>query len=115
MISAPSLLSNSLWVLGLAGVLATFSYMSWLRGVRRWSWRYTLKTPIFLTPFTCSLFLFSGGIALTGLFSGAPTPWWQTIAWSVLTLLFGVQTLAYAWAGRQGGWDAPIEGKNNHE
>lgn len=115
MISAPSLLANGLWVLGLAGVVATFSYMNWLRSVRQWSWRQTLKMPIFLTPFTLSLFLFSGGIALTGLFSGVPTPWWQTIAWSVLTLLFGIQAVIYTRAGRRDGWDIPIEGKNNHE
>lgn len=115
MISVQSLLSNSLWVLGLAGVLATFSYMNWLRGIRCWSWPYTWNTPMFLTPLSLSLFLFSGGMASAGLLSVSPAPWWQLIAWSVLALLFGVQAVLYARAGRHSGWDAPIEEQSNHE
>jgi hypothetical protein len=113
--STASLLSNILWVLGLASALATFSYMNWLRGVRRWSWSYTFKTPLFLTPLSLSLFLFSGGMASAGWFSPLPTPWWQLIAWSVLTLLFGIQAAIYMRAGNQAGWGAPIEEKSNHE
>ncbi len=115
MISTASLFSNTLWVLGLAGVLATFSYMNWLRGVQRWTWSYTFSTPLFLTPLSFSLFLFSGGMALTGWFSLLPAPWWQLIAWSVLALLFGVQAALYTRAGLHSGWDAPIEEKSNHD
>ena len=115
MISAQSLFSNSLWVLGLAGVLATFSYMSWLRGVRGWSWKYTLNTPLFLAPLSLSLFVFSGGMMASGQVSIMPVPWWQSVAWGVLALLFGVQSVFYLRAGRSRGWDAPIEEQRNHE
>jgi hypothetical protein len=68
-----------------------------------------------LAPLTLSLFLFSGGMALAGLFSAWPSLWWQIIVWSVLAALFGVQAVLYIRAGRRVGWDAPIEGKSNHE
>lgn len=109
MISAQALFSNSLWVLGLAGVLATFSYMSWLRSVRGWSWRYTFNTPAFLTPLSVSLLIFSSGMMASGLVSIMPAPWWQSVAWGVLALLFGVQSVVYMNAGRSRGWDAPSE------
>ncbi|HHY58304.1 MAG TPA: hypothetical protein GYA08_23030 [Chloroflexi bacterium] len=115
MITVQSLVSDALWVLGLAGALATFSYMNWVRDVRRWTWSYTLSTPMLLAPLSSSLCLFSGGMALSGLFAVWPSPWWQIIAWSVLTALFGLQAVLYAGAGRRAGWDAPIEGKSNHE
>lgn len=111
MISTASLLSNTLWVLGLAGVLATFSYMNWLRGAQQWSWTYTFSTPLFLTPLSLSLFVFSGGMASAGWFSLSTAPWWQLIAWSVLAVLFGVQAAIYMRAGLKSGWDAPIEEK----
>jgi len=115
MISAQSLFGNSLWVLGLAGVLATFSYMSWLRGVRGWSWAYMVNTAVFLTPLSLSLFVFSGGMMASGLVSIPPAPWWQSVAWGVLALLFGVQGVLYGRAGRSRGWSAPIEEQRNHE
>lgn len=115
MISIQSLVSDALWVMGLAGALATFSYMNWMRGVRRWTWSHMLSTPMLLAPLSLSMCLFSGGMALAGLFSTWPSPWWQIIAWSVLAALFGVQAVLYARTGRRMGWDAPIEGKGNHE
>ena len=115
MISVPSLISDSLWVFGLAGVLATASYMNWIRSVRQWTWARTLNTPMMLAPLCFSLFLFSGGMALSGALSASPAPLWQEIAWGVLAVLFGFQTVLYARTGRRTGWDAPIEGQSNHE
>jgi hypothetical protein len=51
----------------------------------------------------------------SGLVSISPAPWWQAVAWGVLALLFGVQSVQYASAGRSRGWDAPIEEQRNHE
>lgn len=115
MISALSLFSNGLWVLGLAGVLATFSYVNWMRRERGWSWKYTFNTPVFLTPLSFSLFIFSSGMMASGLVSIAPAPWWQSVAWGMLALLFGVQSALYVHAGRSHGWNAPIEEQRNHE
>ena len=115
MISVQSLVSDALWIFGLAGALATVSYMNWVRSVNRWTWSHTLNMPMLLAPLSLSLFLFSGGMALSGLFSAWPSPWWQIIAWSLLTVLFGVQAVLYVRTGRRTGWDAPIEEKRNHE
>ncbi|MFM7175645.1 MAG: hypothetical protein ACKO4U_21760 [Caldilinea sp.] len=115
MMAVELLIGHAFWVLGLSGVLATFSYLNWLRGVRGWSYSYMLQIPLFLLPLSLSLFLFSGGMALTGLWAVPSVPWWQRLAWSVLTLLFGLQSLLYLRAGRRTGWEAPIEEKSNHE
>jgi len=115
MISVQSLVSDALWILGLAGALATVSYVSWLRGVKQWVWAYTLSTPLLLAPLSLSLCLFSGGMALSGVFSAWPAPWWQIIAWSLLAALFAVQAVLYVRTGRRAGWETPIEGQSNHE
>lgn len=110
MISVQSLIADALWVLGLAGALATVSYAGWVRGIQQWTGAHILTTPLLLAPLSLSLFLFSGGMALAGLFSDWPAPWWQIIAWSVLSVLFGVQGGLYTRTGLRTGWDAPIEG-----
>jgi hypothetical protein len=115
MMTIELLIGHALWVLGLSGALATLSYLSWLRGVRGWSWSYTVQIPLFLFPLSVSLFLFSGGLALTGLWAAPSAPWWQWLAWSVLAVLFGGQSVLYLRAGRRTGWEAPIEEKSNHE
>ncbi len=101
---------EALWVLGLAGALATFSYMAWYRGLHSWSWRFTFSVPRFLVPLSFSLALFCTGMALNGVIAYQPAPWWQTAAWSVLAILFVFQLVLYGRVGRQKGWDAPIEG-----
>lgn len=115
MIAVQSLVSDALWIFGLAGVLATFSYMNWVRSVKRWTWSHTLSMPMLLAPLSLSLLLFSGGMALSGWFAAWPSSWWQIIAWSLLTALFGAQAVLYVRTGRCAGWDAPIEEKRNHE
>lgn len=109
MFTPQSLFIDALWVLGLAGVLATISYMSWYRSLRRWSWRYTLALPRLLSPLSLSLALFCGGLALNGA-TNQSSSWWQTAAWSILTILFLVQWGSATQAGRQKGWDTPIGG-----
>ena len=105
-----SLFSDALWVMGLAGVLATFSYMAWQRGLQHWSWGHTFSLPRLLVPLCLSLFLFCAGMAVNGFIAFLPAPWWDTAAWSVLSLLFAVQLFIYLRAGRRQGWDTPIEG-----
>jgi len=109
MITFPSLLFNSLWVLGLAGALATMSYMSWYRSERGWKWGRTLSVARTLAPLSVSLALFCSGMALSGAISAWPAPWWQTSAWGVLTLLFTIQAIQYVLLGRRISWDTPIE------
>jgi hypothetical protein len=113
MFTFQDVLIDALWVLGLAGVLATFSYMSWYRDVQRWRWRRAWSVPRLLFPLCLSLTVFCVGIALNGLTSWQPAPWWESTLWSVLALLFGAQSVVYGLAGQAHGWDAPTEDRSN--
>lgn len=66
--------------------------------------------PRTLCPLCLSLTLACIGMALSGLMWLPAAPWWQTMAWSMLAVLFGAQAVAYAVAGRRRGWNTPIEG-----
>lgn len=110
MITLPSLFFDSLWVVGLAGALATLSYMRWYREVRGWKWAHTISVARTLAPLCISLVLFCSGMALSGATSAWPAPWWQTFAWSFLAVLFAIQAVQYVLLGRRTGWDTPIEG-----
>jgi hypothetical protein len=115
MLSLQNLIINALWVLGLAGVLATFSYMSWYRSARSWRWQRVFSLPRMLIPLSVSLELFSIGLAINGLTAFQPAPWWETTAWSILALLFAVQTVIYGLAGLRHGWDTPLEERENDD
>ena len=106
-------LVDSIWILGLACLLATFSYMSWLRSVRNWRWGYAVSLPRLLVPFCLSVELLCIGLAINGLTSYWPAPWWETAAWTVLAILFAIQTAVYGIAGIRYGWDTPVEGRRN--
>ena len=110
MITVPSLLFDTLWILGLAGALATMSIMSWYCSEHGWKWSRTLSVARTMAPLSLSLVLFCSGMALSGVASAWPAPWWQTFAWSVLTVLFAAQGVHSVRSGRRHGWDTPIEG-----
>ena len=110
MITPQSLLANVLWLFGMSGVLATFSYMAWHRKQHDLSWRALWASPRLLAPLALSLTAFCTGMAWAGAVEFQPSPWWQTIAWTVLALLFALQAVLYARAGRRTGWDNPVEG-----
>jgi hypothetical protein len=115
MVTVQSLLINGLWVVGLAGALATFSYMAWHRNVHGWSWQRVFGLPRMLIPLSVSLELFSIGLAISGISAIQPAPWWETTAWSILALVFAVQTVIYGVAGLRYGWDTPLEARNEDE
>lgn len=108
MVSLTDVLIDALWILGLAGVFATFSYIDYYRHLRGWRWRDAWQRPCLLMPLSLSLTIFSLGLTLNDAFAHSPAPWWRTAIWLVLTLLFAWQTYSYSHAGRQIGWDAPI-------
>ena len=83
----------ALWILGLAIVLATWSYARWWairHGVRI---RHTLKMPAFAVPFCAGLALLCLGLALSG------HRWWETGAWTLLAIVSAAQG-AYTWVTR---------------
>lgn len=110
MFTFADVLIDGLWVAGLAGLVATLSYMAWYRHQQGWSWPVAFRMPRLLTPFCLSLTLFCIGMALNGRMSISPAPLWESIAWSVLIMLFAFFSLAYWMAGARRGWNTPIEG-----
>ena len=106
-----NVLTHTLWVLGVSGVLATCSYMQWRRTVYGRSWRFVVRTPRFLFPLCLSITLISAGAALSGFFGVQSGAGWGSIAWGGLALLFALQSVFYARAGDRQGWDTPTEGK----
>ena len=95
MIDFQAVFIDSLWLVGLAGVLVTFSYQDWRRSVLGRDWRHHWKQPAFQRPLTLSLTVFSLGLTLNGTTYQVPVPWWQTAIWTLMTLALGVQTLLY--------------------
>jgi hypothetical protein len=109
MLTLPSLLSAGLWIVGLASLLATLSYIDWYRSLQRWRWGHVQTLPRLLAPFCLSVTLFCTGMALSAVTHPSPV-WWQIAAWSVLAVIFAVFAVQYTQAGRRNGWDTPIEG-----
>ena len=115
MLSVQDVVTDALWIVGLAGLLATFSYMNWYRRRQGWRWRYLFSLPRLLVPFCVSLELFCISLAVKGVVAYQPAPWWETIAWSILAVIFALQTVIYGWVGIRQGWDTPIDERADHE
>jgi hypothetical protein len=81
MIDPGRLVSNGVWILGLALVLAAWSYACWWARQRGLRFRQVVNEPVFATPFGCGFALFCLGLALRG------RSWWETAGWGVLTVL----------------------------
>jgi hypothetical protein len=78
-------LANSLWVLGLATLLATFSRAYWAACVEKARLRAVLARPGILRAVNLSFFLVCAGLATTG------RTWWGRVLWGLL---------AVAWVAR---------------
>jgi hypothetical protein len=115
MFTLTDVLIDALWILGLAGVFATFSYIDYYRHLRRWRWRDAWQRPCLLMPLSLSLTIFSVGLALNGVTTYQPAPWWETLVWSAMALIFAWQTFLYTQAGRRRGWDLPVEAEETLE
>jgi hypothetical protein len=100
---------DALLVLGLAGVLATASFIDARRRVRGWTWAVTLRLPRMLVPLCISLVLVCARMALrhaTGVWAGAP---WLFAAWGLLLVVFLGAAVVIATLGRRYGWDTPVQ------
>ena len=113
MFTLQDVLIDAIWILGLAGLLAIGSYFDWYRRVREWTWGYTLRTWRFLFSLSLSLTVFCIGMTLNGVVSMQRAPMWETLAWSLLSLLLLVQSVIYGVAGDNYGWDTSMEGMDN--
>ena len=88
-INWPSVIINSFWILGLAILLATFSYHYWLAGEENRRLRDQLNHPTFQRIYWLS-FVFIG-IGLAGTSQKA----WEMIVW-IIFILFSVVNTARA-------------------
>ena len=113
MIEIQGVVVDALWLFGIVCLVATLSYMVWYSRVRGWHIGSTLRLPRTLVPMCVSLEFFCIGMAMKGVVAFKPAPWWEIVAWSILAVLFAVQTVVYGIAGMRYGWDTPIEGRKN--
>jgi hypothetical protein len=72
---------NSLWILGLSILLASFSYQYWLAAEVKRPLRAQLNTAPFLKSFWLSFSLIGAGLV------GTSQAWWETGIWTFFTLL----------------------------
>lgn len=85
MINWVSLAFNTLWILGLSGLLATLSVVSFVSQTRGKRFRQVFNQPGYEISLNASLILLCLGLA-----GGARTSWERTI-WLVLAGFWGIQ------------------------
>lgn len=91
MIDVWGVVANSLWILGLAVLLAALSWANWAASVKKVRFRTALTRPGVQRALNLGLFLFCAGLAATG------RAWWERVLWGLLAVAWVVQ----AWlAGR---------------
>ncbi|MCA9875336.1 MAG: hypothetical protein H6659_14985 [Ardenticatenaceae bacterium] len=81
MINWFSVFINSFWIVGLAVLLAAFSYHYWLANDQKQPIRSQLDTPTFLKAFWLSFTLIGIGLA------GTSQRIWEIAIWTFFTLL----------------------------
>ena len=77
---------NSLWILGLAMILAAFSYHQWLAGETARRLRDVLAQPSWKLPFSAGMLLTSIGFGY-----GLAERWWEKAVWTALAISYGCQ------------------------
>jgi len=82
MIDWLSVFYNVLWILGLAVILAAFSYNDWLAAQNNVKLRRQFGSPAFQLPLSLGLALLSLGLTLLA------DVWWEQLVWLVFTGLF---------------------------
>jgi len=87
MIDWIDLVENTLWILGCALALATFSYASWQASLNHEKLGYRLGQRNIRIPTGIAFILFCIGLADTS------RQWWEIGLWIILAILFFVQTI----------------------
>jgi hypothetical protein len=78
-------IANSLWILGLAVLLAVLSRAHWIANAEGNRIRGELKRPRTQQALDLGLFLFCAGLAATG------RTWWERILWGLLAAVWVFQ------------------------
>lgn len=95
MIDVWGVVGNSLWIAGLALLLATVSWASWVASTQRPRFRALLAWPGTQRVLDLGLVLFCAGLAATS------RAWWEQVLWGVLALGWAVQALWQSRTGRK--------------
>jgi len=90
MIDIWGVLANSLWILGVATILATFSWAHWVAQEKGHRLRTVIDHPRIQQVLNGGGFLFCAGLAFTS------HTWWKSILWGLLTAAWAVR----AWLTR---------------
>lgn len=85
MIDVRGVTANSLWILGLAVLLAALSWAHWVASTEKARYRTVLGRPRARRALALGFFLFCAGLAATG------RAWWERALWGVLAAAFAVQ------------------------
>lgn len=85
MIDVWGVIANSLWILGLAVLLAVLSWAHWVASAEGNRLRDELKRPQIQQVLDLGLFLFCAGLAATG------RSWWERILWGLLAAVWVFQ------------------------
>lgn len=85
MIDVWGVAAHSLWILGLAVIVAVLSWAGWAAGVERVQLRTVLGRPQMWRMIGLGLSLFCVGMAATG------SAWWDWVLWGFLAAAFAVQ------------------------
>lgn len=86
MIDIIGVVTNALWIAGLAIVLAAFSRASFVAAQTRTRLRSQLDHPAFALPFSLGFVLFCLGVAFS-----STRGWWESVLWLGLATAFAVQ------------------------
>lgn len=76
-----SIFINLFWILGLAVILASFSYHYWLAGEEKRPLKVQLNQPSFQKPFWVGILLISIGLA------GTSERTWEIGIWTIFALI----------------------------
>ena len=76
---------NSLWILGLAIILAAFSFADWQAHQAGVKLRSQFNSPAFQRPLSMGLILVSVSLAFLA------DRWWEQVIWAVFGVLFALQ------------------------
>lgn len=94
MIAVWGVLANSLWIVGLAVLLAALSWAHWVASTEKVRFRVVLGRLWARRMMGLGLVLFCAGLAATG------RTWWERVLWALLAVGWAVQ----AWLPRRRRW-----------
>jgi hypothetical protein len=87
-------IANSLWILGLAVLLAVLSWVHWVASTEKNRLRVVLQRAPIQIALEVGLFLFCAGLATT------ERTWWERTLWGLLAAAWMFQAWATGWKKR---------------